>query len=213
MHVVALIIAKKSNVVLTDWCSPIAERYLSAHGVKVVSFIGGTVEEVLLKFQTGLKTSIEEFQDLAPKACKIDRRVAVRSVRTAFNQIISLLPVMTGVVFLLGLFSAFISKGFLASIFSGSMWWDCFWGASIGSAFAGNPINSYIIGGQMLERGVSLVGVTAFITSWVTVGLVQLPAESAALGWKFAVVRNSSCFVLSMAIAFLTMVILKAFGT
>jgi uncharacterized membrane protein YraQ (UPF0718 family) len=117
-----------------------------------------------------------------------------------------------GVIFLVGLFSAFISQEFLASLFSGSIWWDSLWGASIGSVFAGNPINSYIIGGQLLELGVSLVAVTAFICAWVTVGLIQLPAESAALGWKFAVVRNLSCFGLSMAISFVMMLILNLFG-
>ena len=119
---------------------------------------------------------------------------------------------MISVVFLVGLFSAFISREFLASLFSGSMWWDSLWGASIGSVFAGNPINSYIIGGQLLELGVSLVAVTAFLCSWVNVGLLQLPAEIAALGWKFAVVRNLSCFGLSMAISFVMMFILNLFG-
>ena len=213
MMVVALIIAKKSNVVLTKWCSPTAERYLSAHGVGVVTGISGTVAEALEKCEReNLKRQMEKFEDLAPIAWKIDRRVAEQAVRSALNQIKNLLPIMIGVVFLVGLYSAFISEEFLASLFSGSMWWDSLWGASIGSVFAGNPINSYIIGGQLLELGVSLVAVTAFICSWVNVGLLQLPAEIAALGWKFAVVRNLSCFGLSMAISFVMMFILNLFG-
>jgi predicted Fe-Mo cluster-binding NifX family protein len=202
MQVVALIIAKKCNAVLTGWCSPTAERYLSAYGVRVVTGMSGRVEEVLGKFQIGLKDRIEEFQILAPTAWKIDRKVAAHAVRSAANQIKNLLPVVTGVIFLVGLLSAFISKDFLTSFFSGSMWWDSLWGASIGSLFAGNPINSYIIGGQLLEMGVSVVAVTAFICSWVTVGLIQLPAESAALGGKFALVRNLSCFGLSIIVSF-----------
>ncbi len=55
----------------------------------------------------------------------------------------------------------------------------------------------------MLVYGVSLFAVTAFITSWVTVGLVQLPAEIAALGKKFALVRNVLSFITSIAIAIL----------
>jgi predicted Fe-Mo cluster-binding NifX family protein len=213
MEVVALIIAKKSNVLLTKWCSPIAEKYLSAYGVEIVTGISGTVAGVLDEFEKeNVKRQMGELEDLAPSAWKIDRRVAAHAVRSASNQIKSLLPVMMGVVFLVGLFSSFISEESLASLFSGSMWWDSLWGASIGSLFAGNPINSYIIGEQLLERGVSLVAVTAFICSWVTVGLIQLPAEGAALGWKFAVVRNLSCFGLSMAISFAMMVILKLFG-
>jgi predicted Fe-Mo cluster-binding NifX family protein len=213
MQVVALIIAKKSDVVLTGWCSPIAERYLSAHGVRVLTGISGTVAEVLGTIGSEDETRrITGFEDLAPVAWKIDRSDVAPAVRIAFNQIRNLLPVVTGVVFLVGLFNTFVSKGFLTSFFSGSMWWDSIWGASIGSLFAGNPINSYIIGRQLLGLGVSLVAVTAFICSWVMVGLVQFPVESVALGWKFAVVRNLSCFGLSMAISFVMMFILNFFG-
>jgi uncharacterized membrane protein YraQ (UPF0718 family) len=143
---------------------------------------------------------------------KMDRMAAMQALRSACHQIENLLPVMISVIFLAGLFSTFVSKGFLTSFFSGSMWRDSLWGAFVGSVFAGNPINSYIIGRQLLELEVSLVAVTAFICSWVMVGLIQFPAESAALGWKFSVVRNLSCFGLSMAISFVMMFILNLFG-
>ena len=58
----------------------------------------------------------------------------------------------------------------------------------------------------MLEQEVSLFAVTAFIAAWVTIGLVQLPAEMAALGKKFALIRNALSFALCMAISFLTVV-------
>lgn len=98
-----------------------------------------------------LKTQKEKLENLAPAVVKIDRRVAAQAVWSASNQIKNLLPVMTGVVFLASLFSAFISEEFLASLFSGRIWWDSFWGVSIGSVFAGNPINSYIIDSRMAK--------------------------------------------------------------
>lgn len=212
MQLVALIIEKKSDVVLTGWCSPIAERYLSAYGIKVVTGISGTVEEVLGRIENkddkGMLTGLE---NLTPEAWRITRRDVKSAVRIAFSQMTNLLPVMTGVVFLLGLFSTFVSGDFLISFFSGNIWRDSLRGALTGSLLAGNPINSYIIGRQLLELGVSLVAVTAFICSWVTVGLIQMPAESAALGWKFAVVRNVSCFGLSIIISFLMIWTLNLF--
>ena len=193
MQLVALIIEKKSDVVLTGWCSPIAEKYLSAYGVKVVTGISGTVEEVLGRIKNKDKAvRITGLENLVPETWKLTRSDVESAVRIAFNQIRNLFPVMMGVVFLVGLFSTFISREFLTSFFSGSIWQDSFRGAFTGSLFAGNPINSYIIGRQLLELGVSLVGVTAFICSWVTVGLIQMPAEGAALGWKFTVIRNVS---------------------
>jgi predicted Fe-Mo cluster-binding NifX family protein len=213
LQVVALLIAKKCNAVLTGWCSPTAERYLSSHGVTVVTGMSGTVKEILAKFEReNLKAKERMPDDLESLAWKMDRRAAMRALQSASHQIKNLLPVMISVIFLAGLFKAFLSEKFLTFFFFGNMWRDSIWGAFIGSVFAGNPINSYIIGRQLLELGVSLVAVTAFICSWVTVGLVQFPAESAALGWKFAVVRNLSCFGLSMAISFVMMFILGLFG-
>jgi len=89
---------------------------------------------------------------------------------------------------------------------------DTFWGACFGSILAGNPINSYVIAGELLKYGISLFAITALIVTWVTVGLVQLPAEIAALGKKFALVRNALCFILAIPIAILTVVMVNLVG-
>ena len=70
----------------------------------------------------------------------------------------------------------------------------------------------YVIGGEMLEQGVSLFAMTAFITAWVIIGLVQLPAEMAALGKKFALIRNALAMVLCIAISILTVLTYYAFS-
>jgi hypothetical protein len=120
-----------------------------------------------------------------------------------------MLPILAGVMLLIGLFNAFVSRELLVSLFPGNVMLDTFWGACAGSIFAGNPINSYVIGGELLTRGVSLFAVTALIVTWVTVGLVQLPAEMNALGPRFAILRNAMCFLLSLPIAIITVVILN----
>lgn len=212
MEMVALIISKKCNFLLTKWCSPTAEKYLSAYGVGIVTGISGTVDEALEKFERGNPKAQAEKHIPPLIAFRINRRVAVQAIASASRQLSGLLPVMVGVVFLVGLFSAFISEEVISSFFSGTLWQDSFRGALSGSAFAGNPINSYIIGGKLLKLGVSPVGVSAFMCAWVTVGFVQLPAEIAALGWRFAVLRNLSCFGLSIALSFGMMLILNVLG-
>jgi uncharacterized membrane protein YraQ (UPF0718 family) len=141
-----------------------------------------------------------------------DRYILVHAARSSAKQFANLLPILIGVVLLIGLFDAFISKELLTSIFSGNIIIDTLWGAFFGSILAGNPINSYIIGGELLVYGVSLFAVTAFVIAWVTVGLVQLPMEIAALGKKFALLRNSFSFILSIIIAVLTVTALKLLG-
>jgi len=86
---------------------------------------------------------------------------------------------------------------------------DSFIGSIIGSISAGTPIISYILGGEMLKQGISLIAVTAFLVAWVTVGFIQIPAESIILGKRFAILRNISAFVLSIIVAFATVLILN----
>ena len=83
-----------------------------------------------------------------------------------------------------------------------------FIGGVIGSISIGHPITSYIFGGEMLKQGVSLIAVTAFLVAWITVGIIQLPAESAILGKKFAFLRNFTAFISAIIVGIITVVIL-----
>jgi uncharacterized membrane protein YraQ (UPF0718 family) len=89
---------------------------------------------------------------------------------------------------------------------------DALIGASVGSISTGHPVTSYIFGGELLNKGVSLVAVTAFLVSWVTVGSIQLPAEALMLGWRFALLRNLICFAFSILIAVLTAITIEFSG-
>ncbi len=118
-----------------------------------------------------------------------------------FKQI---MPIILGVIMLVSLVLALIPNSFYASIFTGNKVVDPLVGATIGSISTGNPLISYILGGELLSQGVSLIAVTAFILSWVTVGIIQLPAESLMLGRKFAITRNATAFISSVIVAVLT---------
>ncbi len=117
-------------------------------------------------------------------------------------------PMILGTILLISLISALIPKFFYVSVFNQNIFFDSIVGSLIGSISAGNPITSYIFGGEMLNQGVGLIVVTAFLVSWVTVGLIQLPAESSILSKKFAIIRNSSSFVFAIIVAVLTVLIL-----
>ncbi len=133
----------------------------------------------------------------------------VASFSSAIKNFCSILPVLLGIVFLLGLFKSYISQQMITSVFTGEVFKDTILGSTLGSILAGSPITSYIIGGELLKDGVSLLAVTAFIGAWVTVGIVQLPAEAAVLGKKFAITRNLLSFLFSMILAIMTFVTLE----
>jgi len=128
----------------------------------------------------------------------------------AFKSLGSALPMLAGVVLLLGLLLICVPKQFIASVFTGELFRDTVIGSAIGSISAGNPITSYIIGGELMKGGVSLFAITAFIVTWVTVGIVQFPAEAAFLGRRFALIRNSLSFILAILVAIATVTTLVA---
>jgi uncharacterized membrane protein YraQ (UPF0718 family) len=128
----------------------------------------------------------------------------LNSFHRAFKSFGTSLPILLGVVLLLGLFRTFVSKQMLSSVFTGELLQDTLIGSVIGSISAGNPVNSYIIGGELLKEGVNLFAVTSFIVAWVTVGIIQFPAEAAILGRRFACARNILSFILSILVSIAT---------
>ena len=118
-------------------------------------------------------------------------------------------PMIVGTVLLISLISTIIPPTFYTKLFSGRIIVDSFIGSFIGSISAGHPMTSYIFGGEILQQGVSLLVVTAFLVSWVTVGLIQLPAESTILGKKFAILRNITAFMLAIFVAIIVSLIME----
>ena len=118
------------------------------------------------------------------------------------------LPILLGVLMLLALGGALIPRDLYGRIFTGNHLVDPFIGAAVGSASAGNPLTSYIVAGELKRQGVSMLAVTAFLVAWVTVGLIQLPAEALMLGRRFAVLRNIISFVMAVGIAVITVLTL-----
>jgi uncharacterized membrane protein YraQ (UPF0718 family) len=130
-----------------------------------------------------------------------------RAGRGLLNNIKMSVPILLGVLLLIGVLNTLVPKEFFARIFTGNKALDPLIGALFGSIAAGNPLTSYLIGGELLKNGISLVAVLAFIVSWVTVGTIQLPAESLMLGRKFALLRNGISLLMAIAIAILTVLI------
>jgi len=131
-----------------------------------------------------------------------------KTIKTFFN----VLPIIVGMLLLTSLLITVFPEQISAGLFGNGDILDTLLGASIGSIAAGHPLASYLLGGELLGGGVSLIAVTALVVTWVTVGIVQLPAESLLLGTRFAVYRNIISFIAAISIAFLTVYTLRFFG-
>jgi len=132
-----------------------------------------------------------------------------KSIIKASISLAKVLPLILGTILLISLLTTIVPESFYIKFFNKNIIFDSFVGSIIGSISAGTPIISYILGGEMLKQGISLIAVTAFLVAWVTVGFIQIPAESMILGKRFAIWRNLSAFVLSIIVAFSTILILN----
>lgn len=134
------------------------------------------------------------------------------SVKKSLKSLYNTLPILLGVILLIGLFTTVIPAKSYVGFFSKNSLLDAVMGSILGGFLTGNPITSYIIGGEFLDQGVGLVAVTSFILSWVTVGVVQMPAEAMLLGKKFALLRNLVSFLFSIIIAIFVAYVLEFLG-
>jgi hypothetical protein len=131
-----------------------------------------------------------------------------KTIRTFFNVV----PIIVGMLLLTSLLITVFPEQLSTGLFGNGNMLDTLLGASIGSIAAGHPLASYLLGGELLGGGVGLLAVTALVVTWVTVGIVQLPAEALLLGTRFAVYRNIISFIAAIAIAFLTVYTLRFLG-
>lgn len=81
-------------------------------------------------------------------------------------------------------------------------------GALTGSIMMGPAASSYPIGQYLLQNNASFSLVSAFLFTWVGIGVIALPLEFKYLGKKFAVLRNSFTFVSAIIIALIVGVLM-----
>lgn len=119
----------------------------------------------------------------------------------------TVLPMLVGMLLLINLLNPLLESRY-AQWFTGHYLHDTLIGAVAGSISFGIPITSYIVGGELLGKGVSLLAVTAFILAWTTVGVAMLPLEATFLGKRFAIIRNLLNFLFAILLAVLTVLTL-----
>jgi len=124
-----------------------------------------------------------------------------KTLAATFKTLCAMMPMLFAVIGLVGLFQTVVSPQMLRSLFSGTALQDTFIGTLVGGVSVGQPFFSYIIGGEMLDQGISLYAISAFILSWVTLGILQLPLEWSIFGGRFTITRNLLSFIFALLIA------------
>ncbi len=199
---ISLMMDMDVQVILVGYISPYIADVLTKQGIEVVTQVSGSVLKAVTNYieSRSLNSKIKNKESMTEKSTSQDRWIT--AIGMGFRQLNSFLPMLVGVILLLGLFQGFVSQQTLLSLFAGSALQDSFWGACIGSVLAGNPVNSYVIGKSLLSIGVEPIGITALMLAWVNVGFIQLPVEAKAFGIRFALMRNIAGFVMAVMMSF-----------
>lgn len=128
----------------------------------------------------------------------------IKELKKALFVFISMAPLLFSIIALVGIMQTYITTDMMASIFGWGILSDTLIGTLFGAISSGNPAISYLVGGELLQEGVSLYAVTAFLLAWVTLGIIQLPAESEVFGFRFTVYRNLLAILSTILIAIVT---------
>ena len=74
------------------------------------------------------------------------------ALKDTFNNLKSTVPILFGIILLISFIINIIPKSFYSVVFTGNSISDSFVGALFGSILAGSPVNSYIIGSELLQN-------------------------------------------------------------
>jgi predicted Fe-Mo cluster-binding NifX family protein len=207
IEALTLILGQGAHTILIGFISPGIAATLADSGIDIVTRVTGSVRTAVEDYLDG-QTSMNQKSEPAPGPLSSVR--ILEALKKSVNQLRSMAPVLFGVILLTGFLQCFISKELILTVFQGHGLLDAVAGTLLGSILAGNPVNSYVLGETLLDMGVSLYAVTAFVFAWVGVGLVQLPAEIAALGRWYAICRTLTALVLCIPMALLTVFVVGA---
>jgi predicted Fe-Mo cluster-binding NifX family protein len=207
IEAVSIVTGMGAEAILAGFISPHIAMTLEEKGIAVITPVAGSVMDAIEKYRQGVRPRMtgSPQQPDVQVASHAGPQLQV-AFRKAARQFFSIIPVLIGVVLLVGLFRGFVSRNLLLTIFSGNVFQDTLWGACIGSILSGNPVNSYVVGESLLKMGVSLFGTAALMLTWVNVGLLQLPVEISALGARFAISRTIAAFLMAMVVSVLTVI-------
>jgi uncharacterized membrane protein YraQ (UPF0718 family) len=195
-----------AQVLMVGYMAGHIAQTLKDRGLEVVTGVQGSVKDVVEQYQNKLIPAKKTDHLKTDKTLTTQKNIC-EALRKTLKQFFSMVPVLAGIIFLMGPVQGILSENLVLAVFSGSPFKDTILGAFMGSLFAGNPINSYVIGQSLLELGAGFFGICALMMSWVGVGLVQLPAEIAALGYRFALVRNIAAFVIAILASILVVIL------
>jgi len=129
-----------------------------------------------------------------------DRAKTKKALKIAARSMAKLLPGLLGMVGLVGLVLALLPPELLGELFQAHGLAGFALISVIGAIVTMPGPVAFPLAGSLLQMGVSLAALAAFITTLMMVGIVTAPMEAAYFGKRFTIIRQSLSFVLALLI-------------
>jgi len=121
----------------------------------------------------------------------------------AWNSFKNIMPMLLGVVFLIGLMLSIIDTEFISRIIgekSGAL--GVLLASVLGSVTLIPGFIAFPTAALLLEGGAGYIQIAAFVQTLMMVGIVTIPMEIKYFNKKVAILRNVLSFVLSIGVAY-----------
>jgi uncharacterized membrane protein YraQ (UPF0718 family) len=138
------------------------------------------------------------------------REKTKKALLKAWKSLKNILPMLLGVVLLIGLMLSIIDTELISKIIgSESGFYGVMLASLVGSITLIPGFIAFPTAALLLTGGAGYIQIAAFVQTLMMVGIVTLPMEIKYFNKKVAILRNILSFVLSIGVAYLIGLILK----
>ena len=138
------------------------------------------------------------------------REKTKKALLKAWKSLKNILPMLLGVILLIGLLLSIIDTKLISKIIGGeSGFYGVMLASLVGSITLIPGFIAFPTAALLLTGGAGYIQIAAFVQTLMMVGIVTLPIEIKYFNKKVAILRNILSFVLSIGVAYLIGLILK----
>jgi uncharacterized membrane protein YraQ (UPF0718 family) len=138
-----------------------------------------------------------------------NRRKTILGLRRAWSMLKGVLPLLLGVLAVVGLVLAAVPPATLTRILGGQGLPAFLFALVVGSIALTPGFVAFPLASMLRENGAGIGVLAAFVTSLLMVGVLTLPVEIRFFGRRIALMRNALAFAGSALVAVLMILVLR----
>ncbi len=126
-----------------------------------------------------------------------------KALKIAWTSFIRILPMMLGIIGLIGLVLTLLAPATIQAVFNNAQWWSTALAAVLGSLTIMPAFIAFPLAASFLREGAGVMPIAAFVTTLTMVGIVTAPMEISFFGRRLTLWRNILSFFAAIIIAYI----------